>query len=85
MNGWTNSETHSFYTWLMNDEIIYDYTMTLMRNARKEADPARYLSEMLKKTIQNESREVSGICGELLGIAIDNINFNEIAESLLSE
>ena len=85
MNGWTNSETHSFYNWLMNDEILYDYTMRLTQDAGREADPARYLSDKLKETIQNESWEVLGICGELLKIAIDRINFNEIAESLLSE
>ena len=79
-NGWTNYETWSVKLWMDNDnncyweEIAKDYkdVLALARRIREEIEEANPLTE-------------PNMYSQLLNSALEEVNWEEIAESLLED
>ena len=81
-NGWTNYETWVTKLWLDNDEGSYRYW----------ADQARHADiATLAKQLESEHDEAipenmtTGLFADLLTSALQEVNWEEIAESLIEE
>ena len=97
-NGWTNYETWNVKLWMDNDEYTYHYwqeqTDELWKRAqenqawpgstRKESAAAQ-LADTLKSECEENQPEVSGMYADLLGAALSEVNWLEIAENMLEE
>ena len=97
-NGWTNYETWNVKLWMDNDESTYHYwqeqTDELWKRAqenqawpgstRKES-AAIQLADALKSKCEENQPEVSGMYADLLGAALSEVNWLEIAENMLEE
>ena len=97
-NGWTNYETWGVALILDNDEGTYSYVRERAQEIKEtEGDSALYaLEDFLKDYtetlcgIGNESEdygipEPTMMARQLLGGAISDVDFREIAENILSE
>lgn len=96
-NGWTNYETWAVNLWLSNDEGSYRYSAGLAddawndteaskRNTRKE-NAADALAEQLKDMHDEAMPEAvnNTVFADLLNAALSEVNWYEIAMSLLEE
>ena len=85
-NGWKNYETWVVALWIDNDQSTYNYSRELAQEYRMP-DGAKYpLADALKSWVVNDLiPDVSGLAGDLLGAALDEVNWFEIAENYLSE
>jgi len=99
-NGWTNYETWNLALWMDNDEGSYAYAREQAREAIKnarESGPddtpkenrreAEFLLEVYLRSEWYEAMPDLGVSvwADLLGSALENVNFREIAEHLISE
>ena len=97
-NGWTNYETWNVKLWMDNDESTYRYwkeqTDELWKHAResqawpgstREESAAAQLADALKSEHEENRPEVSGMYADLLGAALSEVNWLEIAENLLAD
>lgn len=99
-NGWTNYETWATHLWLSNEEGSYNYWRDAAGESFRAAvdlpegniltpsEQARYhLAERLKDEIEeNIPPEVCGtMYRDLLGAALSEVNWSEIANALLEE
>ena len=86
-NGWTNYETWNVKLWLDNEESTYHYWTGRTRQIWDDSDTpdnAKYeLSEALKDEITDEVPEITGMFADLIGAALGEVNWYEIAESYL--
>jgi len=95
-NGWSNYETWCVSLWLLNDEGLYNATRELTETARAdveaygEGEPAWELRRSLKafcesfpevEAVQSQASFVA----DLFGSAWGEVDWQEIAENLLSE
>lgn len=93
-NGWSNYETWAAKLWMDNDEGAYhDVTSKATelaeeaRDAEEEpdaADLATWLREYADETMCADA-PTTGLAADLFRSAFGEIDFHEIAESLLSE
>ena len=84
-NGWTNYETWVTKLWMDNNQESYNYYQELAEEYRKQPYE---LSQRIKEEFEeaNPLNELeSSVFHDLLNSAISNINWYEIAESLLEE
>ena len=91
-NGWTNYETWNVALWIDNEEGSYNYWREITGQLKKEREygsldreASYYLSEQLKEEICDQSplaRDAS-CYSDLLGSALANVNWREIAENWL--
>jgi hypothetical protein len=88
MNGWTNYVTFATYTWLSNGESNYNelvnmasqYTRCIDTNDYEAMRDALYdLESDIKDCIEAMQNDASGMLVDLLGYAIELVNFEEIA------
>jgi len=79
-NGWSNYETWCCFTWLTNDINTYLYIMEIIKPI-----PVYEAEEWLRLYIKNNTAVVSGLYGDLLTSAIDNIIFIEVVRGLKGE
>jgi len=94
-NGWTNYETWNVNLWLTNDSGGYEYWMEQAAEHFHGADgeDAADSAEIAKNTLadqledeHNEARpEVHGVFADLLGAALSEVNWREIAEHLVTD
>jgi len=87
-NGWTNYETWLMNLNITNDEGIYNEVMEIAKHAPEHSD-AYDLGEQLKtfveETFYKEECEVYKICDVWTERDFQQINWQEIAESLQNE
>lgn len=99
-NGWSNYETWCVSLWLSNNEYDYLNIQEKIAELKKTPeiytfdglqDPMKRpiknsLSDWLKEIIvENNPIEKASVYLDLLTKAIDNVDFNEIAENYLEE
>lgn len=97
-NGWKNYETWAVNLWLSNEEPTWDYWLEEAVECRSQAaicpqvaggvwqaDRAAVylLADRLKEEIRDDAPEVVGMYADLLGAALDEVDWLEIAEALL--
>ena len=90
-NGWTNYSTWAVNLWLANDEGLYDGVIDQLGGLRHSADTearlAYRLAEWLKESVREalEYDEPASMKADLLGYALDLVNWREIAESWIED
>ena len=89
-NGWENYATWCVNLWLNNERSLYDYVIELRDNITEEEKeyPEYMLADAIKEFITEDLAETIPTCGmfaDLLGYAIDKVNFYEIAEAFMCE
>jgi hypothetical protein len=97
-NGWTNYETWNVKLWMDNDESTCHYwqeqTDELWKRARenqvwpgstRKESAAIQLADTLKSECEENQPEVSGMYADLLGAALSEVTWLEIAENMLEE
>ena len=90
-NGWANYETWDYKLWLDNDEGSQNYAEELAQevldNARGVKDKAVYaLATRLKDDATENVPDLgASVWADLLGAAVSEIDFYEIAESLIND
>lgn len=85
-NGWTNYETWVVKLWIDNDGSS-DYWAQMADDclATDEGEANTSLSDILKEAHESELPKVEGFAADLLNAAMSEVNWYEIAESLLNE
>ena len=88
-NGWTNYETWAVNLWLDNEEGTHDYWREQAQSQWNLATPTSYstreevaiqcLAEVLKDEHDEARPEMPGVYGDLLGAALEEVNWREIA------
>ena len=91
-NGWTNYETWNVKLWLDNDEGSYLYWRERAEEryaegkAGEDMDSAvSDLRDELQSSHEENMPEVHGTYADLLGAALSEVNWHEIAESLMED
>jgi len=94
-NGWTNYETWVVKLWLDNDEGSYEFQKELAREVlrnpehiellNRKRDPACQLGNTLKDALTEQMPEVVGMWSDLLNASWSEVNWYEIAGSILEE
>ena len=86
-NGWTNYETWVTKLWMDNDQGSYDYWQerTAELVGTEMPKPAHPLAQELRDTHEEALPELQGFASDLLRGAFSEINWYEIAESLIED
>lgn len=88
-NGWSNYETWNVKLWMDNDEGEYGYwretTEQCLSNASSKADAIHDLREQLESYHEENKPEVHGTYSDLLSAALSEVDWHEIAESMVSD
>ena len=90
-NGWTNYETWNCMLWIDNTEGDREFwdsraTKILQENSGERDESAKVLLEEIRERIEASIPiEANSMYSDLLNAAISEINFYEIAESILSD
>lgn len=92
-NGWSNYETWNWNLWMENDEGWYSMTQEAAKDIASEDDDKDEVAFTLRNYLKAECDEMAeqwmpGLAGpfsDLLNSAISEINFYEIAESILED
>jgi len=81
-NGWTNYETWNVALWLDNDEGTYNYVREMAGESANEYD----LAVQLQAFVEEMAPELdASMFADLLGAALSNVEWSEIARNILSE
>ena len=93
--GWENYPTWVVKLWLDNDEGTYNHMRELTKDAKEKGkkEPGHvfteteatlyYLEDAIKNFVEEMTEIKAGMASDLLGWAIGEVNFKEIAEAYL--
>lgn len=96
-NGWANYETWCVKLWMDNDEGSYRYWKSETLDAWEEAEADKYFTRKeraafgLADRLKNEFgdnhplTDQANVYADLLGAALSEVNWDEIANSLLND
>jgi len=90
-NGWTNYETWAVKLWMDNEEGTYRYwterAEELITDAQRTEDEPDIsdFADKIKSQHDEALPEVQGFAADLLNAAMSEVNWHEIAESLLND
>lgn len=96
-NGWTNYETWAVKLWMDNEQSSYRYWKSTTQEMWDEAEATSYstreqsasrdLADKLKEEFEenNPLASEASVWSDLLGAALCEVNWREIAENLLEE
>ena len=97
-NGWRNYETWVFKLWIDNDRTSYEYWREIVSDVKETVKASEYLTKeeeeevkelenLLKNWIEENNPLIDQPClyADLMNAAINEIDFKEIAESLIKE
>jgi hypothetical protein len=94
-NGWTNYETWNVALWIDNEEPSYRYWRDVAQEAWNDAEAtetftrrevaALALAARLKDEVTEGAPELTGTYGDLLGAALSEVNWHEIADNWLDD
>ena len=97
-NGWSNYETWNVALWIDNDEGSYGYWQERTREIAEETEPEygweskedaarNTLADEIKDTIEDQSPLTSdaSLYSDLLGAALSEVDWREIAEHYLAD
>jgi hypothetical protein len=93
-NGWSNYETWVVKLWMDNEEGTYNYWQEIVQTAVDDADHddddwqhdiTRDLSERLKDEHEEALPEVQGFAADLLNAAMGEVDWYEIAGSMVDD
>lgn len=95
-NGWANYETWAVKLWIDNDEGSYNYWRDQAREEAEYAEATGYLDRQtvarfaLADSLKSHHEEfageqATGVYSDLLSAALSDVNWAEIAESLLED
>lgn len=92
-NGWHNYETWNVALWFGNDSSQYWDEMATECYERAEADDtftraenATFeLADAMKEFVEENTPETVGMYADLLGAALSEVNWHEIAEHYIDE
>lgn len=94
-NGWTNYETWNVALWLGNDEGTYNLVREMADEAKASdravtgymgATAANVLADALEDLVKTDAPDLgASMYADLLGAALSEVNWYEIAENVLSE
>lgn len=86
--GWKNYETWCVALWINNEEPMYDEAREMTRAAFDEPSmrQARYqLAGAIKNWIEEMQPELSGMWADMMGAALSEVDWDEIADTFLKE
>lgn len=93
-NGWTNYETWNVKLWMDNDEGSYHYwqgvTQEIIDNNKDDEEldkdkAIRELADRLQADHEENTPTVTGVYADLLNAALSEVDWYEIAESLIDD
>lgn len=87
-NGWTNYETWLVNIWMTNSEGSSRYWDDIARRCYDEDDPeesTRKLAKRLEYELGQVPDDLSGFHKDMLGAALCEVDWDEIAEHLLED
>lgn len=92
-NGWTNYETWNLALWIDNEQGSYEYWRERAQEVyqdTKEGDDRKHdatvsLADQLKAETEEAAPEITGFYADVLGAAISEVNWFEIAEHWIEE
>ncbi len=88
-NGWTNYETWNVKLWMDNDEGSSRHWQAVAEEIWEDSvDKDAFCADMavrLKDEHENNMPEVEGTYADLLGAALSEVDWHEIAESFVED
>jgi len=89
-NGWSNYETWNVKLWIDNDEGSYNYWREAVQQAWEDEDHDKQntitrVADMLESEHKENVPEVTGTYADLLGAALSEVDWFEIAEALVND
>lgn len=93
-NGWTNYETWCVKLWMDNDQGSYEYWQEILEEMDEESDPdsldirVRELADCIEAQHEHLREELgmeTGPFSDILGAAMSQVNWEEIALSLIED
>jgi len=88
-NGWTNYETWNVALWLDNEQYMQELWSSRARELLEDEEeyPNAILQDELKEYIEDNNTLAgdASMYSDLLGAAIDSVNWYELAQSFLDD
>ncbi len=89
-NGWSNYETWNVKLWMDNDEGSYNYWREQVREVWEDKDHDKddtitTLAKMLEQEHDDNMPELNGCYADLLGAAMSEVDWYEIAEAMVND
>ena len=82
-NGWTNYETWNVALWIDNEQGSQEYWREVTREIRETASEASQVKDAIWSIEQAARFTLADQLEDLLGSALDNVNWREIAGNWL--